>query len=122
MALNLKALKDEMENTCPLFAGREKGSWDDIEGQTVHVDGAVMYTDSNGDAYGVITVQETPGAFYLCGAVATKIVEKVCAPENGGTFDENGIMNEIFALEVGEMKTSKTDKTHTYRSVKLVVE
>jgi hypothetical protein len=122
MALNVKALKEEMENTCPLFVDREKGNWEDIEGQIVHVDGATMYTDSNGDTYGVITVQETPGAFYLCGSIATKIVEKTCNPDNGGTFDENGIMTEIFAIEVGEMLTSKKDKTHTYRSIKLIVE
>lgn len=122
MALNIKGLKKELENTCPLFADREKGDWDELENSTVTVNGAMMYTDSNGDTYGVITVKEVPGAFYLCGSVATKIVEAVCDPESGGTFDDSGVMVEEFKLFIGEKKASKDKSKSPYRVVKLVDE
>lgn len=120
MALNIKALKKEIETTCPLFVDREKGDWDEIENTTVTVNGACMYTDSNGDTYGVITVEEVPGTFYLCGSVATKIVEAVCDPENGGTFDNDGVMIEPFKLFVGEKKQGKNKGKSAYRVVSLV--
>ena len=82
----------------------------------------MMYTDSNGDTYGVLTVKEVPGAFYLCGSVATKIVEAVCDPENGGTFDGNGVMNEEFKLFIGEKKASKDKSKSPYRVVEIVDE
>ena len=120
MALNIKALKKEIETTCPLFVDREKGDWDEIENTTVTVNGACMYTDSNGDTYGVITVEQVPGTFYLCGSVATKIVEAVCDPENGGTFDNDGVMIEPFKLFVGEKKQGKNKGKSAYRVVSLV--
>lgn len=122
MALNIKGLKKELENTCPLFVDREKGDWDELENSTVTVNGCMMYTDSNGDTYGVLTVKEVPGAFYLCGSVATKIVEAVCDPENGGTFDDDGVMNEEFKLFIGEKKASKDKSKSPYRVVKIVDE
>lgn len=122
MALKIKELKKTLENTCPLFVGREKGDWDELVNTTATVNGAMMYTDSNGDTYGVITVKEIPGAFYLCGSVATKIVETVCNPENGGTFDSDGVMIEEFKLFVGTKKASKDKSKSPYRVVKLVDE
>lgn len=122
MSLNIKGLKKELENTCPLFTDREKGDWDELADSIVTVDGAMMYTDSNGDTYGVITVKEVPGAFYLCGSVATKIVEAVCDPENGGTFSDDGVMDEPFKLYVGEKKQSKDKSKSPYRVVKLMEE
>lgn len=122
MALKIKELKKELENTCPLFTDREKGDWDYLEETVVHVNGAMMYTDTNGDTYGVITVEENPNEFYLCGSVASKIVETVCNPENGGEFDENGVMIERFALFVGEKKQSKDKSKSPYRVVKLIDE
>ena len=122
MALNIKALKKEIETTCPLFTDREKGDWDEIENSTVTVNGACMYTDSNGDTYGVITVEEVPGTFYLCGSVATKIVEAVCDPDNGGKFDDSGVMIEQFKIFVGEKKQGKNKGKSAYRVVSLVDE
>ena len=120
MALKIAEIKKQMENSCPLMAGREKGDWNDLENKTVHVTGAMMYTDSNGDTYGVITVDEIPDTFFLCGAVATKVVETVCNPENGGEFDDNGVMVEPFTIFVGGKVQSKDKGKSPYRSVKIV--
>ena len=122
MALKIKELKKQLENTCPLFSDREKGDWDDLAETVVHVNGAMMYTDTNGDTYGVITIDESPNEFYLCGSVASKIVETVCNPENGGEFDESGVMVERFALFVGEKKQGKDKSKSAYRVVKLIDE
>lgn len=122
MALKIKELKKELENTCPLFTDRVKGDWDELAETVVTVNGAMIYTDSNGDTYGVITVEEVPGTFYLCGSVATKIVEAVCNPENGGEFDDSGVMTEKFKLLVGEKKQSKDKAKSPYRVVKLIDE
>lgn len=120
MALNIKEIKKAVENTCPLFTDRVKGDWDELEDTVVTVDGATMYTDSNGDTYGVITVKEIPGAFYLCGSVASRIVETVCDPANGGQFNEDGIMVENFRLYIGKKKQSKDKSKSAYRVVKLL--
>lgn len=120
MALNIKNLKKNLENTCPLFAEADKGDWHDLYNSDITVNGAVMYTDSNGDTYGVITTDENPGKFYLCGAVASKIVAAVCDPENGGTFDEDGVMREKFKLHVGEKKQGKDKSKSPYLPVNLI--
>lgn len=119
MALNIKQVKKNVEVTCPLFTDREKGDWNELENSTVTVDGAIMYTDSNGDTYGVITVKEIPGAFFLCGSVATKIIEEVMKPENGGTFDSDGILRDEFKIFVGEMKQGKNKGKSAYRVVSI---
>ena len=120
MALNIKGLKKELENTCPLFADRDKGDWAELYNSDITVNGAMMYTDSNGDTYGVITVDEQPEKFYLCGAVATKIVAAVCDPENGGTFDGDGVMTEKFKLHIGEKKQGKDKSKSPYLPVSLI--
>ena len=120
MALNIKGLKKELDNTCPMFADRDKGDWAELYNSDVTVNGAMMYTDSNGDTYGVITVDEIPNTFFLCGAVATKIVETVCNPENGGEFDDNGVMVEPVSIFVGGKVQPKDKGKSPYRSVKIV--
>ena len=120
MALKIAEIKKQMENSCPLMSGRDKGDWADLENKTVHVTGAMMYTDSNGDTYGVITVDEIPNTFFLCGVVATKIVETVCNPDNGGEFDDNGVMVEPFSIFVGGKVQPKDKGKSPYRSVKIV--
>ena len=42
MALNVKALKKELENTCPLFADRDKGDWAELYNSDITVNGAMM--------------------------------------------------------------------------------
>lgn len=122
MALNIKALKKDLEVTCPLFAERDKGDWSDLYNSDHTVTGAMMYTDSNGDTYGVITVEDEPGKFYLCGKVATGIIAAVCDPDNGGAFDEDGVMVEPFKIHVG-VKTQGKDKSKSpYLPVNLIDE
>lgn len=120
MALNIKGLKRELENICPLFAGRDKGDWTELYNSDVTVNGAMMYTDSNCDTYGVITIDSQPDKFYLCGAVATKIVAAVCDPDNGGTFDDDGVMTEPFKLHIGVKKQGKDKSKSPYLPVKLI--
>ena len=120
MALNVKALKKELENTCPLFADRDKGDWAELYNSDITVNGAMMYTDSNGDTYGVITIDSQPDKFYLCGTIATKIVAAVCDPENGGTFDGDGVMTEPFKLHIGVKKQGKDKSKSPYLPVNLI--
>ena len=120
MALNVKALKKDMENICSLFADRDKGDWAELYNSDITVNGARMYTGSNGDTYGVITIDSQPDKFYLCGAVATKIVAAVCDPENGGTFDGDGVMTEPFKLHIGVKKQGKDKSNSPYLPVNLI--
>lgn len=120
MALNVAKIKSEMDTRCPLFADRDKGDWKNIENNQVTVTGAVMYTDANGDTYGVIVIEERPNEFFLCGTVATKIVEMVCNPENGGTFDDDGIMIEPFKLDIGTRVAGKDPKKSPYLQVQII--
>lgn len=122
MALNIKGLKKELEVTCPLFSEREKGEWTELYNGDFTVNGAMMYTDTNGDTYGVVTLEEKPGKFYLCGKIATNIVAAVCDPENGGTFDSDGVMNEPFRIHVGEKKQGKDKSKSPYLPVNLIDE
>lgn len=69
MALKIKELKKELENTCPLFTDRVKGDWDELSETVVTVNGAMIYTDSNGDTYGVITVEENFLVHSICVAL-----------------------------------------------------
>ena len=120
MSLNIKGLKRELENTCPLFADRDKGDWAELYNSDLTVNGAMMYTDSNGDTYGVITIDSQPDEFYLSGAVPTKIVAAVCDPENGGTFDGDGVMTEPFKLHIGIKKQCKDKSKSPYLPVNLI--
>lgn len=115
MALNLEAVKKQVNTIgSPIFEGRTKGDWSALYNSDVTVDGTVVYTDSNGDTYGVMTFAEAPGAFYLCGKVATDIATAVCDPENGGTINaDTGIMTDTYKVHVGEpTKTKKSGKTY----------
>lgn len=115
MALNLKAVKKQVNTVgSPIFEGRTKGNWSTLYNTDVTVNGTIVYTDSNGDTYGVMTFKEVPGTFFLCGKVGTDIAMSVCAPENGGTIDsETGIMVDEYTLSIGEpTKTRKGGKTY----------
>lgn len=115
MALNLEAVKKQVSTVgSPIFEGREKGDWSTVNNSDVTVDNTLVYTDSNGDTYGVMTFKEVPGQFFLCGKVATDIAIAVCNPENGGTINqENGIMIDEYRIHVGEpTKTRKGGKTY----------
>lgn len=120
MALDVKALKRELEITCPLFADRDKGDWEELYNSDITVNGAMMYTDSDGSTYGVITIDSQPDKFYLCGTVATKIVAAVCDPDNGGTFDGDGVMTEPFKLHIGTKKQGKDKSKSPYLPVNLI--
>ena len=115
MALNLEAVKKQANTVgSPIFEGRTKGEWTALYNTDVTVNGTVIYTDSNGNTYGVMTFVETPYTFYLCGKVATDIATAVCAPENGGTIDaDTGIMTDTYKLHIGEpTKTRKGGKIY----------
>lgn len=115
MALNLEAVKKQVSTVgSPIFEGRAKGDWSTLYNTDVTVNGTIVYTDSNGDTYGVMTFKEVPDTFFLCGKVATDIAVCVCAPENGGTIDsDTGIMVDEYKLSVGEpTKTRKGGKTY----------
>lgn len=115
MALNIEAVKKQVNTAVgsPIFESRVKGSWESLYNTTVEVTETQVYTDSNGDTYGVMVFAERPGEFYLCGKVATEIAAAVCAPENGGTFDESGIMTDHYYINIGSpKKTKKGNKTY----------
>ena len=102
MALNLEAVKKQVNAVgSPIFENRVKGSWESLYNTTVEVTETQVYTDSNGDTYGVMVLAERPGEFYLCGKVATELATAVCAPENGGTFDDSGIMTDHYKITIG---------------------
>ena len=108
MALNLEAVKKQVNAVgSPIFENRVKGSWESLYNTAVEVAATQVYTDSNGDTYGVMVFAERPGEFYLCGKVATEIATAVCAPENGGTFDESGIMTDHYYIHIGSPKKTK---------------
>lgn len=115
MALNIENVKKQVNTVgSPIFDGREKGDWSAVNNSDVTVNNTLVYTDSNGDTYGVMTFEEVPGQFFLCGKVATDIAIAVCNPENGGTIDqESGIMIEKYRIHIGEpTKTRKGGKTY----------
>lgn len=108
MALNLEAVKKQVNTVgSPIFENRVKGSWESLYNTDVEVTETQVYTDSNGDTYGVMVFAEHPGEFYLCGKVATEIATAVCAPENDGTFDESGIMTDHYYIHIGSPKKTK---------------
>lgn len=108
MALNLEAVKKQVNAVgSPIFENRVKGSWENIYNTEAEVSETLIYTDSNGDTYGVMVFVERPGEFYLCGKVATEIATAVCAPENGGTLDESGIMTDHYYIHIGSPKKTK---------------
>ena len=108
MALNLEAVKKQVNAVgSPIFENRVKGSWENIYNTEAEVSETLIYTDSNGDTYGVMVFAERPGEFYLCGKVATELATAVCAPENGGTFDESGIMTDHYYIHIGSPKKTK---------------
>lgn len=119
--LNISKIKSEITlKTNPLFEGREKGNWDDIKGEQTVIYTNV-YTDSNGNTYGVMVFGSDPKHFYLCGKVATDIAIAVCNPENGAEFDESGeIMNVPYKIKVGKKVACKNDKTKSYREIELI--
>ena len=114
MALNLEAVKKQVNAVgSPIFENRAKGSWENLYNSVVEVMETQVYTDSNGDTYGVMVFAEHPGEFYLCGKVATELATAVCAPENGGTFDESGIMTDHYKITIGSpKKTKQGNKTY----------
>ena len=115
MALNIEAVKKQVNTVgSPIFENREKGSWDMLYNSTVEVTETLVYTDSNGDTYGVMVVSEEPGKFFLCGKVATELAIAVCAPENGGTIDQDtGIMTDHYHIHVDiPKKTKQGNKTY----------
>lgn len=114
MALNIEAVKKQVNAVgSPIFENRVKGSWESLYNTDVKVTATQVYTDSNGDTYGVMVFAERPDEFYLCGKVATEIATAVCAPENGGTFDESGIMTDHYYIHIGSpKKTKKGNKTY----------
>lgn len=114
MALNLEAVKNQVNTVgSPIFENRVKGSWESLYNTTVEVTETQVYTDSNGVTYGVMVFAERPGEFYLCGKVATELATAVCAPENGGTFDESGIMTDHYYIHIGSpKKTKQGNKTY----------
>ena len=114
MALNLEAVKKQVNAVgSPIFENRVKGSWESLYNTVVEVTETQVYTDSNGDTYGVMVFAERPGEFYLCGKVATELATAVCSPENGGTFDESGIMTDHYYSSIGSpKKTKKGNKTY----------
>ena len=115
MALNLEEVKKQ-DNTAvgsPIFENRVTGSWESLYNTVVEVTETQVYTDSNGDTYGVMVFAERPGEFYLCGKIATEIATAVCTPENGGTFDESGIMTDHYYINIASpKKTKKGNKTY----------
>ena len=115
MALNLEAVKKQVNTAVgsPIFENRVKGSWERLYNTDVEVTETQVYTDSNGDTYGVMVFAEHPGEFYLCGKVATELATAVCSPENGGTFDESGIMTDHYYIHIGSpKKTKKGNKSY----------
>ena len=115
MALNLEAVKKQVNTAVgsPIFENRVKGSWESLYNTDVEVTETQVYTDSNGDTYGVMVFTERPGEFYLCGKVATEIATAVCSPENGGTFAESGIMTDHYYIHIGSpKKTKKGNKSY----------
>lgn len=114
MALNIEAVKKQVNTVgSPIFENRVKGSWESLYNTEVEVTETQVYTDGNGDTYGVMVFAERPGEFYLCGKVATEIATAVCAPENGGTFDESGIMTDHYCIHIGSpKKTKKGNKSY----------
>lgn len=108
MALNLEAVKKQVITVgSPIFENRVKGSWESLYNTAVEVTETQVYTDSKGVTYGVMVFAERPGEFYLCGKVATELATAVCAPENGGTFDESGIMTDHYYINIGSLKKTK---------------
>lgn len=114
MALNLEAVKKQINTVgSPIFENRVKGSWESLYNSGVEVTETQIYTDSKGDTYGVMVFAERPGEFYLCGKVATELATAVCTPENGGTFDESGIMTDHYFINIGiPKKTKQGNKTY----------
>lgn len=114
MALNLKEVKKQVNTVgSPIFENRVKGSWESLYNTDVEVTETLVYTDSNGDTYGVMVFAEHPDEFYLCGKVATELAIAVCNPKNGGTFDESGIMTDHYHINIGEpKKTKQGNKTY----------
>lgn len=115
MALNLESVKKQVNTVgSPIFEGRTKGEWDDVNNSDVTVESTLVYTDSNGDTYGVMVFKEVPGQFFLCGKVATDIAIAVCDPANGGAIDqESGIMIDEYRIHIGEpTKTRRGGKTY----------
>ncbi len=120
MALNLEAVKKQVNTVgSPIFENRVKGSWENLYNSDVEVTETLIYTDSNGDTYGVMVFAERPGEFYLCGKVATELATAVCTPDNGGTIDESGIMTDHYYIHIGAPKKTKTGGK-TYLPVTLI--
>ena len=114
MALNFEAVKKQVSTVgSPIFENRSKGTWEDLYNTDVEVIETQIYTDSNGDTYGVMAFAESPEKFYLCGKVATELAMAVCAPENGGTISETGIMTDHYRIHIGEpTKTKQGNRTY----------
>ena len=118
--LNIKKIKSETTlSISPIFNGRVKGDWDEIEGEQTVVE-TTVYTDTKGHTYGVMVVDGRPDTFYLCGKVATDIAAAVCNPENGAEFNDENIMILPYKIKVGKKVSCKNDKTKTYREVELI--
>lgn len=114
MALNIEAVKKQVNTVgSPIFENRVKGSWESLYNTAVEVTETQVYTGSDGATYGVMVFAERPGEFYLCGKVATELAAAVCTPENGGTFDESGIMTDHYNITIGSpKKTKQGNKTY----------
>ena len=103
-------------NGCPLFDGRDKGEWDDLEDQVVTLERAYPLSGDNGTYYAVWFEEETD-SFYLTPSILTSIIE----PAEQIAADEGVTLDEVIAglqIKVGPEKKAKNG--HKFRSMEVI--
>lgn len=111
-----KAAAKARANGCPLFEGRDKGEWDDIEGETVTLQRAYPLSGDNGTYYAV-WFEEEPDLFFLSPSLLTSIIvpaEQIAADE-GVTLDE-----VIAGLQIKVGPEKKANNGHKFRSMEVI--
>ena len=104
-------------NGCPLFVDREKGEWDDLEGQTVTLQRAYPLSGEDGQ-YFAVWFEEDEDNFYLTPRILTDVLTDGQAIASQEAVE----LDEVIAglqIKVGPEKKTKNGKGK-YRSMEVI--
>lgn len=88
-------------NGCPLMEGKEKADWDELTGETIHIEDYFPIEN-----YYCVNLKEYPKNYFLTGKALTDLIDEL----------EEYVL--ILNIEVGEKV--KTKNNNTYRAFKIV--
>lgn len=102
-AEQLEAIKKAkaLLNGCPLMDNREKGDWDSLCGEVIHIEESFKM-----DNYYCVTLKEYPENYFLTGKALTNLINEI------------GEFTSALNIEVG--KKVKTKNNNTYRTFIIV--